>query len=176
MFGFFKQKKKSTEGITSSENSTSEEKIYLKGTKISWHQNLIDEFIDEHKQLITLFTAVSNAYDQKDFISVQQYLKEFKRALIAHILKENILLYVYLKYFYAEDSVNKELAKSMQKEMSAIGSVAFTFIQNATEADAEPDDTFKKELDAIGMQLIERIRIEENSLYNLYVHPEEVNA
>jgi len=171
MFGFFKQKKQTTEEITSSEDSTFEEKIYLKGTKISWHQNLIDEFIDEHKQLVTLFTSISNAYDQKDFISVRQYLKEFKRALIAHILKENILLYVYLKYLYTEGSINRELAKSMQKEMSAIGSVVFTFIQQATETNAEPDDTFKKKLDAIGKQLIERIQIEENSLYGLYVHP-----
>ena len=183
MFGFFKDKKRkvgikeetATETVSSQESIT-EEKIYLKGTKISWHKNLINEFTDEHKQLLDIFTAISAAYERKEYTSVQQHLKGFKRNLIAHILKENILLYAYLKYFYAEDAVNRELAKNMQKEMTAIGSIVFGFIQKMTETGAEFDDTFKKELDAIGKQLVQRIQIEENSLYDLYVHPKMINA
>jgi iron-sulfur cluster repair protein YtfE (RIC family) len=183
MFGFFKDRKRKAEikgeaatELVSTQKPNIEEKIYLKGTKISWHKNLIGEFTSEHKQLLDLFTAVSVAYERKEYTSVQQHLKDFKRNLIAHILKENILLYAYLKYFYAEDAINRELAKNMQKEMTAIGSVVFSFIQKMTETDAKFDDAFKKELDAIGTQLVQRIQIEENSLYDLYVHPKMVNA
>ena len=183
MFGFFKNRKRKA-GVTgeaateiaSTQKSNIEEKIYLQGTKISWHKNLISEFSSEHKQLLDIFTAVSTAYERKEYTSVQQHLKDFKRNLIAHILKENILLYVYLKYYYAEGTVNRELAKNMQKEMTAIGSIVFGFIQKMTETGAKFDDTFKKELDAIGKQLVQRIQIEENSLYDLYVHPKRVNA
>ncbi|BCL61758.1 hypothetical protein DGMP_24510 [Desulfomarina profundi] len=182
MFGFFKRNKEVTVGgrknrfpVSSSVKTDIEEKIYVKGTRISWHNDLIEEFKDEHVMLISLFSSIVAALDRGDCSSVRLYLKEFKRELISHILRENVLLYVYLKYLYIDDRNKRDLARKMQKEMTAIGNMVFVFISKATAEGAVYDDDFRKELEAVGEQLTRRIQVEEEGLYNLYTHPESVH-
>lgn len=182
MFGFFKRNKEIKVGAgenrfpaSSSIKTDIEEKIYVKGTRISWHNNLIEEFKNEHVMLITLFSSIVAALNRGESSSVRLYLKEFKRELIAHILRENVLLYVYLKYLYIDDPNKRDLARRMQKEMTAIGNMVFVFITKATAEEAVYDDAFRKELEAIGEQLSRRIQVEEEGLYSLYTHPESVH-
>lgn len=152
-----------------------EPKVYVKGAKIAYYPNLIEEFKKEHAQLFSLYTEIVKNYEQTQIDKVSSNLKEFKRVLVDHLMKENILLYIFLKYLYVENIEHKNFAYKMQKEMTIIGNSVFDFIQRTTSDSFEYNREFKSELDAIGVALTERVELEESSLYNLYVHPEKVS-
>lgn len=152
-----------------------EPKVYVKGAKIAYYPNLVDEFKEEHAQLFSLYAEIVTNYEGNQMARVSSNLKEFKRVLVDHLMKENILLYIFLKYLYVENIEYKNFAYKMQKEMTTIGDSVFDFIQRATSESFEYNSEFKSELDGIGAALVERVELEESSLYSLYVHPEQVS-
>ncbi len=180
MFSRFRKKNKTavedTEQVVVSSVTPKQEapKEYLKGTKISYHPELIDQFKKDHRELLEIFTDVVTASKDGDMERVPVLLIEFKRRIIGHLLQENVQLYVYLKYLFVDDAANRELAKTMQKEMAAIGKVLFEFIVRFTDENVNYDQAFQQELEGIGAVLVERIKLEEENLYSLYVHPSEL--
>lgn len=178
MFWIFKKQDKTkhdaqivTEGLQPKE----EPKVYVKGAKIAYYPNLVEEFKEEHAQLFSLYTEIVKNYEENQVDRVSSNLKEFKQVLVDHLMRENILLYIFLKYLYVENIEHKNYAYKMQKEMTTIGNSVFDFIKRATSDSFEYNSEFKSELDAIGAALIERVELEESSLYSLYVHPEKVS-
>lgn len=177
MFGIFKKRDKSTqttENLPETSNPPDETKVYVKGAKIAYYPNLINEFKEEHAQLFSLYSEIVQDYEQGRTENIADTLREFKRTLVDHLMRENILLYVFLKYLYVDNNEHKQFAYKMQKEMTSIGNSVFDFIQRAAEDSYEYNSEFKRELDAIGTIFVERVELEETSLYNLYVHPDNV--
>lgn len=186
MFGFFRRKKKVVEskkigapnmaravGAESREPAAAvkPEPNYVRNTKIEYQPQLIEQFKKDHQVLLTIFTNIVEKSNLDDTSEVPALLSEFKRRIIGHLLQENIQLYVYLKYLYADDSLTAELTKNMQKEMPGIGKTVLDFITCYTQKNACFGQEFKDGLNAIGAVLVERIRLEEENLYGLYMDP-----
>ncbi len=174
MFGFFRRKKKqksAEQSVVNTQPTAKEQPSFVQGAKIAYQPELIDQFKKDHKELLTLFTNIVNAAEGRDTVQIPALLTEFKRRIMGHLLQENIQLYVYLKYLYADDSMTSELTKSMQKEMSAIGKTVLDFISKYTAKGAKYDQEFRDGLQGIGAVLVERIKVEEENLYGLYLPP-----
>jgi regulator of sigma D len=154
-------------------NSQPEEvKAYVKGGNIAYHPELINELKHEHRDLVEIFTNLVKTSETKDKQKIRNLLDSFKKNLVSHILKENVQFYVYVKYLLADDPVNGDLAKIMQQEMNDIGKTVLNFIAKSMEDSAVFDSEFQAELNQIGSVLTERIKIEEEKLYVLYMHPD----
>ncbi len=181
MSRFFKKQSGDSKGSTiiDSENNANNKdhvsKAYAKGGKIAYHPELISELKQEHGDLLDLFIALVKSSRSGEKDETRNLLATFKRRLVSHILKENVQFYVYVKYLFVDDEVNCELAKTMQLEMSDIGKSVLDFIARSLEDKALYDSNFQKELDQIGNVLTERIKIEEERLYGLYLHPDAVS-
>ncbi|MCK5311668.1 MAG: hemerythrin domain-containing protein [Desulfobacteraceae bacterium] len=151
-------------------------KAYVKVGKgnVAYHPALINELKQEHQELLNLFTKLVKSSRAGEKKETRSLLDTFKRRLISHVLRENVQFYVYVKYLLVDDPANSEFAKIMQQDMTDIGKTALDFIARSMEDTALYDSEFQNELSQIGIALTERIKIEEERLYGLYVHPDSV--
>jgi len=141
------------------------------GTAISYDAGLVPRLTQEHRKLLGIYQQLQLAVTKTDVAAIQQRLREFRGMLQEHLLQENVKLYVYLARHLAGDQASSELVSDMRREMMGIGRVVMDFLRKYTDSPMSPGQVleFKKELDAIGAALVQRIEREESALYSLYL-------
>ena len=142
-------------------------------TSIAFKPALVDELRSEHRELLHLYKNLVAAHQRADFDAAVVNLKRFTYALRAHLLKENLHLYVYLKHALRDDQESSALMGSMRVEMGKIGRVLNDFVTRYTTSpwDLEVRETLGGELGKIAEILSIRIQQEEEVLYPMYMHP-----
>ncbi len=140
---------------------------------IAYKPALVQELQAEHRELLHLFKVLVAAHQRADHDAAVANLKRFTYALRAHLLKENLHLYVYLKHALREDQESSGLMASMRVEMGKIGRVLNDFVTRYTSApwDFEMRQDLGSELNKIAEVLAVRIQQEEDVLYPMYMHP-----
>ena len=140
---------------------------------VAYKPGLVDELQSEHRELLHLYRTLVIAHDRGDFDAAVVCLKRFTYALRAHLLKENLHLYVYLKHALRDDTESSALMASMRVEMGKIGRVLNDFVTRYTSSpwDLEVRQGLKSELNKIAEVLNIRIQQEEEVLYPMYMHP-----
>jgi hemerythrin-like domain-containing protein len=141
---------------------------------ISYKSGLVTELQTDHKELLKLFTALVLAHRSGDFDGAVAHLKRFTYALRAHLLKENLHLYIYLKHALREDQESSDLMSSMRVEMGRIGRALNEFVTRYTSSPWDPAarERLRGELDKIAEILTRRIQQEEEVLYPMYLPPD----
>lgn len=167
MFGLFKDKSKDNAEATVGR----EQYAPAPGTEIRYDPALVDTLKQEHQQLLGIYTAISEAFRANDYDTVSARLNQFRTALQAHLLTENVRLYIYLDRQLAGDEVNSDLIRGFRREMDAIGKTALNFLKkyDAIGVDTDLAAAFARDFDAIGKVLVDRIEREEATLYPLYL-------
>ncbi len=168
MFGLFRRKSRET---TSQEGSTQKEYAPAPGTDIRYDPKLVDHLKDEHQQLLALYTEIKTLFENGDYSTVSKKLGEFSSGLQAHLLTENVRLYIYLNYMFTNDETNMELIRNFRREMDGIARVAMNFLKKyeAIGVDEDLANHFAKDFATIGEVLGKRIEKEETTLYPLYM-------
>jgi hypothetical protein len=167
ILGLFRKKEKPLEKAGRADGESG----YAPGTKITYNEALVKELIGEHEVLVFLYKTILLEYEQDNRARLNELLLEFKSSLAQHLLKENTRLYVYLRNYYKDDSMNSELINSLHAEMSGIGRSVFRFIDDITKGKSPMDATFKEDWGRIGEILLKRIEVEETVLYQAYQPP-----
>ncbi|HEV7491222.1 MAG TPA: hemerythrin domain-containing protein [Rhodanobacteraceae bacterium] len=142
-------------------------------TSIAFKPALIDELRSEHRELVHLYKSLVSTHQRGDFDAAVSNLKRFTYALRAHLLKENLHLYVYLRHALRDDPESSALMASMRVEMGKIGRVLNDFVTRYTSSpwDLEVRQDLGGELNKIAEVLMVRIDQEEEVLYPMYLHP-----
>lgn len=141
------------------------------GTTIQYNPDLIVQLTKEHKQLLTMFGEIRVAFERGDYKKTVQKLNEFRSAFQAHLLIENVRLYIFLERSFANDETSYELIRGLRREMDGIARTALAFLEKyeTIGIDKDVETSFARDLDAIGTILIHRIDSEEQALYPLYL-------
>lgn len=144
--------------------------VHWEGGPVRYDPELIPRLTQEHRTLLSLFSAIKRSNEAGDLAAVRTALNEFKGALNAHLLVENVRFYAYVKKGLAQDVEGLETMTGFWKEMQAIAKGVIEFLGKYDGASFTPVicDAFGKDLDAIGVALGTRIRREEERLYTLY--------
>lgn len=137
---------------------------------IAYYSELVDEMKEDHRALLTTYgdlVQAAQAYDDLRFISL---LQQFKSLLIAHLLKEAVKLYIYLRQRLRHDESTYRLVTGYKSEMDGISRVAMEFVDEYSAKKSGQIDfvLLITRLRDIGMVLGDRIRREEAELYPLY--------
>lgn len=140
------------------------------GTSIHYHPELIAKLTGDHQALLKLFGETRTAAESGNVAQAAARLEELRVALQAHLLTENIRLYVYLEHALAADAQSHTLVHEFRHEMDEIGKAVVGFLGKYRDLAARPDlaADFSAELDGVGKVLVERIQREESTLYPLY--------
>jgi len=165
---FFRKEKQAEE--TQSQDKEQEYSA-APGTDIRFDPSLIAGLKGDHQTLLSLYRETKSAFDAKRYKAVSEKLDKFRSALQAHLLTENIRLYIYLSHMFKTDETNFELIRGFRREMDDIAKTALNFLRKyeAIGVDPELAPSFEKDFDIIGQVLGTRIQKEESVLYPLYV-------
>jgi len=137
---------------------------------ISYYSELVDDLKGDHKQLLAVYGNLVRAGQAHDAVVFRTVLQQFKSLLIAHLLKEAIKLYIYLRQKLRDDESTYRLVTGYKSEMDGISRVAMAFVDEYSAKPAENIDfaLLGTRLKEIGQVLGDRIRREEAELYPLY--------
>lgn len=141
------------------------------GTDIHYDPQLIEKLKGDHQDLLALYGEIKSAFDAQDYDAVSRRLNEFRSGLQAHLLTENVRLYIYLSHMFKTDDTNFELIRGFRKEMDGIAKTAMDFLKkyDSIGVDADLAPSFAKDFATIGEVLGARIKKEESVLYPLYM-------
>ena len=139
---------------------------------IPYDTHLVDRLDIEHQRLLALFTDISTSFAAGDVTHAAAGLRKFTSDIQAHLLTENIGLYVYLEDVLTDHDGQKSRSRvyNIHHAMDAIGQAVLDFLNKYRLLDKKPElqATFGADLAAIGAALVERIKLEETTLYPQY--------
>lgn len=142
---------------------------------IQYDPKLVPQLRDDHAELLSTYSRVNVLLSEGRFNEIPRALKQFKTRLEGHLLTENVRFYNYVEQQLADDPVNIEIIKDFRKEMNGIARTVVGFLKKyiTNGVNAGNFNTFRKEYQAIGSALQDRIEREERDLYALYWPPED---
>ncbi len=140
------------------------------GGSVDFDAELTAQLKEEHRSLLAVFTGIKKAYQAQDFAGVTKGLQQFQTALNMHLAVENFKFYSYLRRNLKNGSPELATMNSFFDEMQEIGKVVSQFLRKYLAASFTQDiqQSFGRELEAIGAALMSRIDREEETLYRLY--------
>ncbi|MDQ3060608.1 MAG: hemerythrin domain-containing protein [Pseudomonadota bacterium] len=141
------------------------------GTHIGYNPDLVPHLHADHVMLAEIFTAIGAAFHANDLAATVRHMNHFRMAIQAHLLSENVRLYIYLEHALARDAASHALIHEFRHEMDGIGKAVLTFLGKYRDLDTQPNlaVSFGNDLAAVGKVLVERIEREESTLYPLYL-------
>jgi hypothetical protein len=132
---------------------------------------LVPQLTDDHKQLLRQLQTIRDTVNEGQYEVVRELLSDFRITLQAHLLTENVKLYIYLGRNLTKDGTNARRVDKCREEMAGIGRMVMDFLRRYTDAVLLPERApdFCKELDGVVATLTRRIEREESELYPLYL-------
>jgi len=131
------------------------------------HKGLIDNLIEDHKNLLGIYTEMVTEIKNDNFAEVQSLLNKFMQEYRKHILIEDTKLYIALEEKYKDKKQVLSTIQDISKDMDKITKSLNFFKRKYSVINEANRNEFIKELEEIGAVLVERIELEEERLYTL---------
>jgi len=144
------------------------------GAPLGYRPDLVAELTHEHRLLESAFASLVAAHNSGDVETCIFRLRMFTNLLRAHLLKENLQLYRYLRHAFAGTPETAARTETLRREMQDIGRTLNAFANaylGATWNEARRR-ALGRDLIEIGQILAQRIETEERALYPLYIQPD----
>ena len=141
------------------------------GATLTFRPDLIAELTHEHRLLESAFASLAAAHHSGDVEACIFRLRTFTNLLRAHLLKENLQLYRYLRHATAGSPETTAQSEALRREMQDIGRTlnAFTNAYLGATWNEGRRRALGRDLIEIGQILAQRIETEESALYPLYL-------
>ncbi len=152
-------------------HSMEDSESFAPGTTIRYSADLVDRLVRDHRLMLERFGAIREAAHAGRLDEVVPLLERFRIDLHAHLLVENVRLYVYLEHTLADDPVSHALMHEFRHDMDEIGKKVVAFLARYVRLGEDPAlaASFVADLERVGTVLVDRIQREEDALYPLYV-------
>lgn len=151
-------------------HSMEDSESFAPGTTIRYSPELVERLVRDHRLMLERFGAIREAAHAGRFDEVVPLLERFRVDLHAHLLVENVRLYVYLEHTLADDPVSHALMHEFRHDMDEIGKKVIAFLARYVRLGEDPTlaASFAADLERVGAVLVDRIQREEDTLYPLY--------
>lgn len=151
-------------------NPVSREIVFAPETNIPYRPGLVDELKKENRRILIWFKLLLMKITNQDLIKSQQILVEIKRTILAQFMRENNLLFVYLKAIHKNNPFKYRLIKELKREMVGVQSMMFYFFNSYLSVKMTIHDLemLGRELNIIGQVLYRRFKRHETVLYPMY--------
>ncbi|CAG1006464.1 hypothetical protein BURK2_03487 [Burkholderiales bacterium] len=145
-------------------------------SEIRYYAGLIDKLKRDHEALLGAFGQVQSAFASGDVTTAASRLSGFRVAINSHLMMEGVRLYAYLERELAQDPASHDVVQQFRKEMDGIGQAVIGFLAKYADLGRNEalEDSFGRDLEAVGKVLSQRIQREEALLYPLYARSQRV--
>lgn len=141
---------------------------------VDYDPTLIKHLVSDHVSLRDLLIRLDDHARHRQFAKIPGTLARLRDGLMRHIEEENEHFYAYALRCAANDRSAQEHLERTCAKMAGIARLALLFTRHYTEIGVTSlnRDAFSRDLDVVTSLLIERIELEETSLYALYRPPQ----
>lgn len=135
-----------------------------------YQKHLVDSFIEEHKVLLDSLDNARQFIARSKLEDFARELKVFKGRFQSHIMAENMKLYLYLRLFLTNHTVQHQYANEMRKSMKPIAANVADFFDKYGEGKLTSVAVYacETELNQLRKTIRDRFEEEERRLYPLY--------
>ncbi|UYZ82854.1 hemerythrin domain-containing protein [Entomomonas sp. E2T0] len=163
IISLFKSNKSQPKNTNSTNNATN-----IHGGKYS--PTLISGLIHDHKELLNIAGTIQALYDAKKWSDLSKQLSIFREKIYAHLITENINLYIYLQRSLKDNPESLAMMQDLRKEMTGISKAVTAFLTKYTDLENNTDhqQQFGTEFKGVCEVLLKRIECEEKTLYPMY--------
>lgn len=145
---------------------------YVPGTNIPFNPQLIEQFTQEHKQLLKLFSIILQSGQDKKLSRLNTALVQFQTLYNKHVLDEYSKLYTSLDASYKNNRKKQEVIRRFRSEMRDMGQLMREFFEMWRKIPIHQNNLqqFLSDARIVGNKFMRRINQEERELYDLYQH------
>jgi hypothetical protein len=139
---------------------------------ISYDGELVRDLVADHHKLAAFRNDIEGALAGGRLSTIPELLAEWKLALQAHIMVENVRFYTYLQQHLAEDPGTSAFLSDLRHEMDGIARTLVKFANTYNNVDAlikVGAAHFRADLAEMTTRLGKRLQVEESRLYTLYI-------
>lgn len=135
-----------------------------------YQKHLIDSFTEEHKLLLDGLDNARQFIARSKLDDFARELKVFKGRFQSHVMAENVKLYLYLRLFLSDKTVQRQYANEMRKSMKPITEKVSGFFDKYGEGKLTSVAIYscETELNQLRKIIRDRFEEEERRLYPLY--------
>jgi|GEM_PF-2285062 len=136
----------------------------------AYQAHLIDLLTDEHTSLLSALDNSRQFLARSRIADFEHEIKLFKGHFQAHMMAENLKLYLYLRMSLTKGSEKRKYAEEMRLKMKEINKHINEFYATYTNGRLTPASTYacETELNELRKLLSRRFEEEELQLYPLY--------
>ena len=127
-------------------------------------QKLVKQWIKEHKLIVKLATDIIEDYSKKDLKKTKKDLKKLEDIALEHLMTEDIEFFKLLEDKEVEGDTEASV-KEFTSSFTDTKLLLMRFLVKYTQDDIELDDEFFETFNTIVGVLAERIKFEEENLY-----------
>ena len=144
--------------------------INAPGTQINYDRALVRNLKADRQHLVAIFTKMITHANNKNLAKLQTAIADFLALFNSHALTEYTKLYIFLVHAYKNDPKNHQIIMKFRYEMQNIGKAVRIFCTDWTQPGLSTQDLshFLEEANGIGAVLTQRIKVEEEQLYQIY--------
>jgi regulator of sigma D len=140
------------------------------GTNIVFDPLLIRRLQSDHQRMLGIFTQTQMLLTTHVYEGVKRKLGELRITLQDHLMTANVKLYVYISRFLSNDEEKAAMLNDYRRNMQSNSSQIMDFLRtySSVKLDDAVAKTFQVELLVIGSALVQRIELEQSTLFPLY--------
>jgi len=137
---------------------------------LSKNQKQVEQWKEEHREIVTLATALLESYERGDSEDVREILEELRVVTFNHLMSEDAEFYRLLKEHKNKNSKTELFIKEFEESFYSTKATLMHFLDDYTKKSLPIDDTFIKKFNELVDILVKRIEFEESNLYSLLEH------
>jgi len=139
---------------------------------IGYDSELVRDLVADHHKLAAYRNHIEAALETGQLTEIPKILAEWKLALQAHIMVENVRFYTYLQQHLAGDPDVSAFLSDLRHEMDGIARTLVKFANTYSGVDTiikAGAARFRADLTEMTLRLGKRLQVEESRLYTLYI-------
>lgn len=139
---------------------------------ISYDAELVRDLVADHHKLAAYRNRIEAVLANGQLTEIPAILAEWKLALQAHIMVENVRFYTYLQQHLADDADVSSFLSDLRHEMDGIARTLVRFANTYSRVDTIVEAgtaRFHADFTEMTARLGKRLQVEESRLYTLYI-------
>ncbi|MDH5407240.1 MAG: hypothetical protein OEY00_01365 [Gammaproteobacteria bacterium] len=155
-------------------NQNSNKDIAVPNTFVVYRPGLIKDLKVQNRYILMGIKLVLEKITSGDLGLIRELLVRVQRMIMSQFMKEQNLLYLYVKTATKNNPAKQSLIKTVKREMSCVDSTLFMFFNTYlnTRLTHKHLPAMRRELYVIGKTLLWSFGRKEKELYSMYTAPQ----
>lgn len=164
----------STKNRSGEKKASKSKDIVVPNTFVVYRPDLINDLKIQNRYILMGVKLILEKIKSRDLTLIRELLVRVQRMIMGQFMKEQNLLYLYVKTVTKNNPIKQKKIKLVKREMSCVDSTLFMFFNSYLNKELTHKHlaAMQRELYVIGKTLLWSFGRKEKELYSLYTAPQ----